>query len=95
MFLGDGPIGILDVERCKTRLEWLGKGQLTEDRFTEELIFVNTQSPHRSRNGMQLWSSAGHECKALHDKILLTSGTGSNVCLLVVHPSGRSLLSHP
>jgi hypothetical protein len=95
MILGDGPIGVIKIPVYRRRLQWLQKRALADDNLVEEIVYAGLQSPDEARNGIQLWTDRGNEIEAMYKQIATTSGTGANVLLLVLDPSGRNLLRQP
>ena len=87
--LGDGPVGVIDVPVYRRRLLWLGKRVLSDENFVEEMVFAAGYSPRQAPNCVQLTLEKGDAKKWLCKQIAITSGTGPNVLLVVLDPSGR------
>ena len=90
MILGNRPVGTIDIPTYRNRLAKCGKKVLSEESFVEELVYAHMCSPCRCKNGMQLWRSEDETGKMI-DYIAETSGTGSNVMLIVLDPAGKHL----
>ena len=89
--LGAGPVGSIDVPTYKRRMSLRKTKALTDDAFVGECVYALTYSPEVAPNGMQLVSKKGKETLYLTERICEVSGTGSNVLLLVLDPSGRGI----
>ena len=92
VILGDGPVGVISVDTFRRRLTWLEKRVLSNENFLEELVYAGRFSPLSARNGMTLMLQKGGEIEKMFDTIACESGLGRNVLLVVLDPSGRSLM---
>jgi hypothetical protein len=92
MVMGDGPIALIDVPAYRQRLSFLGKRALSDENFVEEVVYASLSTPHRARNGMQLWTDAGKETETMLTTMLEVSGTGRNVEVVVMDPSGQQIM---
>ena len=92
MVLGDGPIGVINTSTYRDRLTWLGKRALSDQSLVEELVYANLYSPGEAKNGIKLHVSKGEEVKSMFEEITTRSGTGHNVLLIVMDPSGVPLM---
>ncbi len=90
MMLGDGLVGIIDIPQSRSRLQWLGKRVLSEESFAQEMSFAAWHGGS-APNGVRLWRNKGRELQDLVTQVSATSGTGANVLLLMLDPSGRPL----
>lgn len=92
MILGEGPVGIIDVPTYRERLtNFQETGALTNESLMTELAYGRLNSPHKAKNGVQLWHHRDHEIEDMINHIAHSSGGGSNVTILVLDPEGRSL----
>ena len=64
---------------------------LTDDAVVGECVYALTYSPEVAPNSMQLLSKKGRETLYLLERICEVSGTGCNVLLLVLDPTGRGI----